>query len=80
MSDIDPIEFGRLQSEVATLRRDNDRQLVLLEQLAKDVGAMKEQMVEARGGWKLLMLLGGSAASLGGAISWAAAHIKWGGP
>jgi hypothetical protein len=32
-------------------------------------------MAEAKGGWKLLMLLGGSAATLGSAATWALTHF-----
>lgn len=77
MSDIDPQEFGRLQAEVVALRRDNDRMLELLDKLTTTVDSINDKLSEAKGGWKLLMLLGGSAATLGGLISWAAQHVNW---
>ena len=80
MSEIDPKEFGRLQAEVAELRRDQEQMMHLLAKMTEDVSAMREQMAEARGGWKLMMALGGAAATLGGFVSWAATHVRWGPP
>ncbi|NUO72933.1 MAG: hypothetical protein HOQ10_09490 [Frateuria sp.] len=77
MSDtIDPLEFGRLQAQVETLLRQDAEKTELLKALAADIQAMRIQMAEARGGWKLMLLLGGAAASFGGAISWGLTHLK----
>jgi hypothetical protein len=77
MADVDPQEFGRLQSEVVALRRDNDRMLELLGKLTTTVDSINEKLSEAKGGWKLLMLLGGAAATLGGLLAWAVQHVNW---
>lgn len=79
MTDFNPLEFGRLQAQVETLLRSDAEKTELLRILASDVQAMRLQMAEARGGWRLMMLLGGGAASLGGAISWALTHFRWSG-
>lgn len=73
---IDPQEFGRLQAEVAAQRRDLDRMAQALQDMAASVKAMQEQLAEARGGWKLLLLVGGASATVGaliakGAVWWA---------
>lgn len=68
MNDIDPVEFGRLQAQVAQLT-------ALVGELRTDVKAMRDQMTEAKGGWRTLVFLGGAAASLGGVLSWALAHL-----
>lgn len=78
MSEIDLQEFGRLQAQVETLLRSDQEKTDLLRALAADVQAMRLQMAEARGGWRLMMLLGGAAASLGGGISWALTHLRIG--
>lgn len=80
MSDINPQEFGRLQAQVETLIRSDAEKTELLKTLAEDMTAVRLQLAEAGGGWKLLMLLGGASASLGGAISWAATHLSRGAP
>lgn len=68
MSTINLQEFGRLQSEVATLRRDQDRQLEMLTKLVEDVGTIKDKVSEVRGGWKVLTAVGGAAAGIGGVV------------
>jgi hypothetical protein len=80
MPEVNPQEFGRLQAEVAELRRDQEQIMVLLSKMTADVAAMREQMAEARGGWKLMMGLGGAAATLGGIVSWVIQHVRWGPP
>jgi hypothetical protein len=76
MSDIDPVEFGRLQAQVETLLRQDAEKTDLLKALAADINAIRIQMAEARGGWKLMLLLGGASASFGGVISWVLNHLR----
>lgn len=75
MSDVDPVEFGRLQAQVAALLESDKEKTALLKTLAEDVTAMRLQMAEAKGGWRTLVFLGGAAASLGGGISWVLTHL-----
>lgn len=75
MPDIDPIAFGRLQAEVEALRRDTDQQTQMLSALVNEVSGMRTQLAEARGGWKVLMFLGGGSAAVGASIAtWWAQH------
>jgi hypothetical protein len=75
VSEINPQEFGRLQAQVETLIRSDAEKTDLLKSIAEDMNEMKLQMAEANGGWKLLMLLGGSAATAGSALTWVAQHF-----
>jgi hypothetical protein len=75
VSDIDPVEFGRLQAQVAALLKSDEQKTQLLQQLAEDMTAVRLSLAEANGGWKLLMLLGGGAATLGSGITWIAQHF-----
>jgi hypothetical protein len=59
MSEIDPIEYGRLTAEVAGLRREVD-------ELRSDIKALLEMANHSRGG----LFVGGSiVAALGGVIT-----------
>lgn len=58
MAEIDPQEFGRFQAEVTNLRRDVDRMVVILDRIESTLN-------EAKGGWKVLMLVGGASATVG---------------
>jgi hypothetical protein len=75
MSSIDPQEFGELKARVEALLKADDEKTQLLRDLSDNVNAMRLQMAEARGGWKVLMLLGGASASLGGVVTWALTHF-----
>lgn len=68
MSEIDPQEFGQMKAEIAGLRRDTDKQTRMLETLVSQMDAMRNQMAEAKGGWRVLMFLGGSAGALGAGV------------
>lgn len=75
-STIDPRDFGRLESEVEALSDLVRSQTTAMANMSARLDTMNATLSEARGGWKTLMLIGGAAAGLGSAISWALAHIK----
>lgn len=58
---IDPQDYGRLTAEVAQLQRE-------VTELRCDMKKVLETLQEARGGWRTLMLVGGAAATVGGAL------------
>lgn len=70
MSEIDPQEFGRLQAQVETLIASDVEKTAILKALASDMQAIRLQLAEASGGWRLLVGLGGACASLGGGLAW----------
>jgi multidrug resistance efflux pump len=65
LPEIDPQEFGRLQAEVAAQRRDMDRMANSIDTMVASIQAMQAQLAEARGGWKLLLAVGGAGATAG---------------
>lgn len=75
MSDFDPKEFGRLQAQVEQLLESNRILTETVTAMSQAIQSMQLQMAEAKGGWKLLMAIGGAAASAGGLISWAVTHL-----
>jgi hypothetical protein len=70
MSDFNPQEFGRLQAQVEQLLESNRLLTEGVASMSVAIQAMQLQMAEAKGGWKVLMLIGGASASVGGVISW----------
>ncbi len=74
MSMIDPQEFGELRAEVRMLRATMDK-------LDAKMDDISDRLAEAKGGWKVLMGLGGASSVVGGAVTWVATHfLGKGGP
>jgi len=70
VSDINAsLEIGRLQEQVAAVRADNDRMAASLERIEKDVRSMAHTIDEAKGGWKMLLMVGGAGGMLGGLLA-----------
>lgn len=71
------VDIGRLETEVKYLT-------TAVDDLKRAMGNMEKQMQEvlaalnsAKGGWRVLMLIGGASAAFGGAISWAVQHVSF---
>ena len=70
MSDpIDPRDFGKMESQVAQLVKDMD-------EMKANVQAMRNLMEQSKGGWRVLVFLGGIAGTIGGVIGWFISHTK----
>lgn len=70
-------EFGHLQAEVSGLRRDMDEMASAMRLMADQLQQMQTTLSEAKGGWRLLVGLGGAAAGLGAGVSWVLQHIRF---
>lgn len=67
---ISPREFGRLESEVAALTELVKAQTIAMEGMKTQLDSMNQTLTEARGGWRMLMVVGGGMASIGAALSY----------
>jgi hypothetical protein len=77
---IDPVQFGEFKGAVTALKSEVD-------QIKKNQATMDEKLdlvltklSEAKGGWKLLLALGGAASTAGAIITWVATHTFTIGP
>lgn len=77
---IDPREFGRLEGAVSALKTELDSVKVKQAQMDVKLDLVLDKLSEAKGGWRLLMALGGAASVLGAAITWFATHTFTIGP
>jgi chromosome segregation ATPase len=77
---IDPREFGRLEGAVAALKAELDDVKTKQATMDAKLDQVLDKLSEAKGGWRLLMGLGGAAATLGGIITWFATHTVTVGP
>lgn len=63
------IAIAVLQTELAAVKSQ-------LDQVSEALNEVRELLSEAKGGWRLMMALGGAAAVVGGGISWAIQHLQ----
>lgn len=67
-------DIGNLQARMDAIEKVATRQTSMLADIQRT-------LTEARGGWRLLMWLGGAGAALGAAIAglvtWVARHVSW---
>jgi outer membrane scaffolding protein for murein synthesis (MipA/OmpV family) len=73
---IDPVEFGEMRGAFTSLQGQvkeiRARQAKIDEKLDEILGSLSE----AKGGWRMMMLLGGAASTVGAGVSWIVAHWK----
>jgi prefoldin subunit 5 len=62
------------QIDIAVLKTQLSAVTSELAQVKRTLEDVRELLTEARGGWKLLMLLGGGAAAVGGFVVWFFSH------
>lgn len=71
------VSIGVLQEQMRNVIAGQADQKIVNAAQSKQLGEILEKLSEAKGGWRTLMWLGGAAASLGGALAWAAQHITF---
>jgi GTP1/Obg family GTP-binding protein len=67
---IDRRDYGRMEAQVEQLTKD-------VHVLKETVEVMRDMMQQAQGGWKTIMIIGGVASTVGGAVSWVLGHVKF---
>jgi hypothetical protein len=69
------IDIVALEKTVEGMGREIGEIKEAVAELTRTVNGMRDQLTEAKGGWKTLMLLGGASATFGGALAWLAEHL-----
>jgi hypothetical protein len=67
-------EFGRLESEVSTLTELVKAQTAAMQLMSARLDTMNQTLTEAKGGWRMLMMLGGVAGLIGTFLGWFLTH------
>lgn len=77
---IDRRDYGQLEERVAqltiTVKEHIENVQAAHRALANSIRELQDVMTEAKGGWRTVLMLGGIASAIGGAISWFISHIK----
>ena len=76
MSDINPRDFGRLESEVCSLHSLIQAQTIAMKAMNDRLDFISDTLSEARGGWKTLIGLSGISGTVGAALSWTVQHLQ----
>jgi len=70
----DPVKTARElathANEIKHLQHDMDRMVQDMEDVKKSLNDIKKTLSEARGGWRVLMYIGGAGGVLGGSLTW----------
>lgn len=77
---IDPVQFGEMKGQLTALKTELDGVKTKQAQMDLKIDMVLDKLSEAKGGWRLLMLLGGAGATMGGVITWFATHTFTIGP
>ena len=67
-------ELATHASEIRHLQSDMDKMVTDMEDVKKTLVEINKTLSEAKGGWRMLLMFGGGAGSVGGFIVWLANH------
>lgn len=70
------VQIARLEEKFASMSEGQLEMKIKMAQVEGKIDIIVNAISESKGGWKLLMLIGGLASSLSVAITWALAHIS----
>jgi prefoldin subunit 5 len=80
MSDIDPIETARElathANDIQHLQEDMDKMVKEMQEIKLAIQSINKTLSEAKGGWRLLMAIGGAASVVTGIVGLIIGH--WG--
>jgi hypothetical protein len=65
MNEYNPQAFGELKARVEFLIEQDRLQSQRLDAIVRQLDSVNEKLSQAKGGWKMLMLLGGGSAGIG---------------
>lgn len=63
-------ELAVHETEIKHLQADMDKLVEDMEDIKKTLNAINNTLAEAKGGWKVLMMLGGAGGVLGSAVTY----------
>ena len=70
------IALAQLQVEVAYMKAAIARLDASNHELDQKLDRVLNQLAQARGGWRTLMLIGGAAGTLGSGFTWLISHFR----
>lgn len=71
------LQLARFEEQLSETRRQVTSMADEIRELHKVIGALNEQLQQARGGWRTLMAASGLIGALAGAGSFLATHVRY---
>jgi prefoldin subunit 5 len=75
----DPVKTARElathANEIKHLQHDMDKMVQDMEDVKESLNEIKKTLSEARGGWRVLMYVGGAGGLFGGSLTWLAEKL-----
>lgn len=72
---IDLVEYGELRGAVAALQTQIAQITERQSRIDGKLDTVISELSAAKGGWRVMMLVGGAASSLGAGLTWALQHL-----
>ena len=72
----DQIKLAVHENEIKHLQTDMDKLVKDMEELKASIAEISKTLSEAKGGWQVLMVMGGLGVAIGSAIGWAVAYFS----
>lgn len=72
----DQVKLAVQENEIKHLQDDVDRLVRDMKDLKAAVAEISRVLAEAKGGWQVLMIMGGVGAAFGSVIGWAIEHFS----
>lgn len=69
-------EIATHGAEIKHIQDDLDKIAAEMAEVRKALSEINKTLSEAKGGWKVLMLIGGAGGAVGSFITWVVAHWK----
>jgi prefoldin subunit 5 len=69
-------ELATHASEIRHLQADMDKMVDDMEEIKKAIIEINKTLSEAKGGWKMLLAVGGAAGLVGSGVTWLVSHWK----
>lgn len=72
---IDPVEFGEIKGAVDSLKLQVAEVKARQTHMDQKIDLVLAKLSEAKGGWRVMMMVGGAFTSVGAAAAWAVDHV-----
>ena len=75
-SDDNSVQIARLEEKFAAMRSDMVKMEGQLLDMTNKLDQVLAALSEAKGGWKLMMAIGGAAGALAAGVAWMISHVE----